>query len=59
MAYNEKNQRKAYTKKGSYSISGLNLRLRYMVEDYDKLINSEFNNRKSFIKHPLVRQSPI
>lgn len=51
----KKNRRKAYIKKGDYTISGLHLRLRYMVEDYDKLINAEQNNRKYFAKYCLEK----
>lgn len=46
MEHREESQTKVYIKKADYRISGLQLRLRYMVEDYDKLIEEELNNRK-------------
>lgn len=46
MEHREESQTKVYIKKADYTISGLHLRLRYMVEDYDKLIEEELNNRK-------------
>lgn len=56
MENTEKNQVKSYLKKDD-PLSGLNLRLRYMVEDFDELINAELNNRRLFTKPRLERQS--
>ena len=55
MIRTEKNRENGYVKKMDDSISELNLRLRYMVDDFDKLINTELTNRRLFAKPRLER----
>jgi hypothetical protein len=43
----EKNGVTSYINKDDDPISGLHLRLRYMVEDFDELINPEHTNGQS------------
>lgn len=47
MEHMEKNAAKSYTNKDDGPISGLNLRLMYMVEDFDEFINAEHTNTHS------------
>lgn len=44
MEHIEKNAAKSYTRKDEDPVSGLNLRLRHMIEDFDELINTEHDN---------------
>ncbi len=46
----EKNQIKSYINKDEDTISELNLRLRYMIEDFDKRTNTEHDNGRSMTK---------
>lgn len=44
MEHIEKNAAKSYSNKDDDPISGLNLRLRYMIKDFEEFINAEHNN---------------
>lgn len=46
MEYREKKAAKSYTQQDEDPILGLNLRLRYMIEDFDQLIKADCDNRQ-------------